>query len=96
MEKLRDEGWLEIDCYEIAGREWEARYIERHDISEAVQNLKDIKMRRITGKGKTPAPQTKIKEGAEGMAWNEVARPQTEIKSHTSFLCFAIKHRLSQ
>lgn len=89
---MREDGWLEIDCYEIAGREWESRYIERKDISEIVANIKAIKKRRIMGGKKAPANNGRIKEGSEGHEWTEIAKGQSEIKSHTSFLCFAIKH----
>lgn len=90
---LRAEGWLEIDCFEIAGREWESRYMERKEISESIQNLRDIKHRRVTGTRKQPVPTTRIKEGQAGLNWIEVAKSQSEIKSHTSFLLFAIKHK---
>lgn len=91
---MREDGWLEIDCYEIAGREWESRYIERKDVSEIVANIKAIKKRRIMGGKKTPAGNGRIKEGSEGHEWTEIAKGQSEIKSHTSFLVFAIKHEV--
>lgn len=94
MSTLRDDGWLEIDCYEIAAREWESRYIERKDISSVVEKLRDIKKRRTEGTKKEPVVHTRIKEGQAGMDWTEVAKSENEIKSHTSFLCFAIKHKI--
>lgn len=90
---LREEGWLEIDCYEIAAREWESRYIERKDISSAVDNIREIKKRRMTGAKKEPNTTGRIKEGQAGLEWTEVAKAEIEIKSHTSYLCFAIKHK---
>lgn len=90
---LRLEGWLEIECFEIACRDWESRYIQRKDISEALDKLRTIKRRRVEMVPKDPPRNNRIVEGQAGYTWTEIGKGSSEIKSHTSFLVFAIKHR---
>lgn len=52
-----------------------------------------MKRKRADGTPREPRGDRRIKEGQAGYAWTEVARGTTEVKSHTSFLVFAIKHR---
>ena len=87
---LREHAWQEIECFELATREWESRYMERKDIKEAVGRLQGMKRRRVEGQPKPEAPK-RLKEGQEGADWDEVARPETQVKGHTSFLVFALK-----
>lgn len=46
----------------------------------------------MIGTKKQPAQNGRIREGQDGIDWTEVAKSEAEVKSHTSFLCFAIKH----
>ena len=67
--------------------------MERKDISEVVHRLREIKRRRLAGERREVASTQRIKEGQEGMNWTEVAKAENEVKSHTSFLCFAVKYK---
>lgn len=97
VEYLRKLGWLEITCFEIAGREWESRYIERKDISAAVERIVEVRRRRLAGERKEDKSMNggnrKVREGelGRGIDWLEVGKSESEVKSHTSFLVFAIK-----
>ena len=89
---MRAEGWIELECFEIAARDWESRYTQRKDINDVVDKLRTIKRRRADKVPKDPPRDNRIKEGQEGYEWIEVAKSSAEVKSHTSFLVFANKH----
>jgi tRNA (adenine57-N1/adenine58-N1)-methyltransferase len=91
VEALRADLWQDVECFEVAAREWEARYARRQDISEVVDNLREIKRRREAGIPRDTKAKVKVKEGDAAYDWDRIAKPDAEIRSHTSFLLFATK-----
>ncbi|ORY79053.1 protein GCD14 [Protomyces lactucae-debilis] len=91
VEVLRVSLWQDIECYEVAFREWEARYTRRVDVTDVIDKLKEIKRRREEGVPKAIKARVKIKEGDTAYDWDRIAKPDSEISSHTSFLLFATK-----
>ncbi|KAK6454369.1 translational repressor of GCN4 [Scheffersomyces xylosifermentans] len=49
VKALQDEGWIEIEMVEVAGRRWEARKDMVKDVGDVVKRLKDIQSRKNQG-----------------------------------------------
>lgn len=139
VEALKKEGWQHIEMVEVSAKKWEGHKEMVRSIDDAMERLRDVKRRRLSGLKKrneriekekrgesiesatcedtdaaadstntteseaaVPAQTIKtkgfnpwgkglrIKEGAEGYEWRDVSRVETEVKSHTSYLTFAV------
>ncbi|KAF5103464.1 hypothetical protein D0Z03_000181 [Geotrichum reessii] len=139
VEALKKDGWQHIEMVEVSAKKWEGHKEMVRSIDDAMERLRDVKRRRLSGLKKrneriqkekrgesiesstcedtdaatdstnateneaavpTQAIKTKgfnpwgkglrIKEGAEGYEWRDVSRVETEVKSHTSYLTFAV------
>ncbi|KAF5114839.1 hypothetical protein DV495_002547 [Geotrichum candidum] len=141
VEALKKEGWQHIEMVEVSAKKWEGHKEMVRSIDDAMERLRDVKRRRLSGlkkrneriekekrgesaedsaataddetdaaeksantteneassaqnvktKGFNPwGKGLRIKEGAEGYEWRDVSRVESEIKSHTSYLTFAV------
>lgn len=49
IEALQENGWINIELVEVAGRKWEARKDMKRDVNDVIARLKDIQSRRSQG-----------------------------------------------
>ena len=88
---LRKYGFNNVTTYNVHYRNYEARPVIIRSVEDACERLLDIKRRIKEGLPKEPRAdggrKRKPEEG-DGLNWSIVARGDTEIQTHTSFLTF--------
>ena len=90
LSALRKHGFVNIETYDLKYRNYEARPVQVRSVEEACERLLEIKQRVKEGLPKEPrgdARKRKPEEG-DGLDWSIIARGDTEIQTHTSFLTF--------
>jgi tRNA (adenine57-N1/adenine58-N1)-methyltransferase catalytic subunit len=87
---LRKYGYTNITTYDLFYRNWEARPVQAKSIEEACDRLLEIKQRVKEGLPREPKVDARKRkpEDGDGLNWQIVARGDTEIQTHTSFLTF--------
>jgi tRNA (adenine57-N1/adenine58-N1)-methyltransferase len=87
---LRKEGFTNITTYDLYYRNWEARPLQVKSVDEACERLRGIRQRLKEGLRREPRVDTRKRKPVEGdgLDWRVVARDDTSIATHTSFLTF--------
>jgi tRNA (adenine57-N1/adenine58-N1)-methyltransferase len=88
---VRKHGFTNITTYDLYYRNWESRPIQVRSVEEACDRLLEIKQRIKEGlpRERTGGTKKRKPEDSDGLNWAIVARGDTEIQTHTSFLTFA-------
>ncbi|PRT55194.1 tRNA (adenine(58)-N(1))-methyltransferase catalytic subunit TRM61 [Wickerhamiella sorbophila] len=101
---LQAAGFQHIEMVENQARRWEGHQTMVRTVEESMDLLRDIRRRRQDGMdfrhGRVEKRKldnynpwgkgTRVREGDEGYNWRPVSWMETDIKSHTSYLTFAI------
>jgi tRNA (adenine57-N1/adenine58-N1)-methyltransferase catalytic subunit len=86
---LRKFGFTNITTYTLQHRNYEVRSLPMHSVEEACDRLYNIKQRVKQGLPREPRVDfRKRKPDGDGLSSSVVARGDTEINMHTSFLTF--------
>jgi tRNA (adenine57-N1/adenine58-N1)-methyltransferase catalytic subunit len=87
---LRKHGFTNITTHDLFYRNWEAKPVQVKSVEDACDRLLEIKQRIKQGLQKEPKVDSRKRkpEDGDGLNWQVVARGDTEIQTHTSFLTF--------
>lgn len=87
---LRKEGFTNIVTYDLQYRNWEAKPVQLRSVEEACERLMMIRKRVKESLPKEPRVNSRKRKPAEGdgINWSVMARGDTSIATHTSFLTF--------
>jgi tRNA (adenine57-N1/adenine58-N1)-methyltransferase catalytic subunit len=87
---MRKVGFTNITTYDLHCRNYDAKPVQVKSVDEAVERLLRIKQRVKEGLPREPReyPKRKPEEG-DGLNWKIVAKGETDVQAHTSFLTFA-------
>ncbi len=87
---LRKEGFTNIVTFDLQYRNWEAKPVQMRSVEEACERLMMIRQRVKEGLPREPRVDNKKRKPSEGdgINWTVVARGDTMIATHTSFLTF--------
>lgn len=90
LSALRKYGFTNMETYDLQYRNYEAKPVQVRSLQDACDRLSNIKQRAKEGlpRDRQSDLRKRKPEEGDGLNWTIVARGDTEIQTHTSFLTF--------